>query len=704
MPSQQPNWQPISSLRATFERNRAALAPRDPALSERLGIAAEEGGYVVAASGSQLMLGRRAGPTVTPVHDPLPPAAATQIAGKLFPSGNVDQPVLVAGLDLGWLWQMLAKAPVSAPMMPGFTPPLFFLTADIHRLAAVLHLHDLSGVLGSGRARLFVGNDAVETFAASLTRDLDVPWPRLSVTLEPGIWPIGQTLDSILAAAGQSVERELAGVRRRLDAAYRAADPRGVAALLADPAQRILGITSRFTTVLQHSMRDWLSAFESMGGATRLLIEAQDHERVHPLTMARACEQFRPTLIVMIDHYRAEIPVLPQNLPCVMWIQDLLPNIFNPSAGARQGRYDYHIGYATRDMHDELGYPRSRFMMAMPGFNHRRFEMRPPDAEERRAFGCDIAFISHASLPADRIVQAEVAAHNSPEAAKLLWSVYERLRAVYDAGQCLTEPADIRQVIQDAAIDTGIRASDPRSVETFFVQRVNNALFRHQAIGWAADLGVDLRLYGKGWDQHARFARFARGVADNQTQFAAICRASAINLQVTPLGTVHPRLLDGIAAGGFYLLRHVLGDDIERCYEALWGWCRRRDIDGDEAFDRLRDGQVQAWIDRIEYLSGEPMLRPGETAFGRIRERRDEGFTRAASTLFTEFDLVSFRNRGEFIAQAQRYLNAPEARQRLAEAMHRAAVAKLTYEAVTRRTLELIRGDLAASAAVRAAA
>ena len=86
-----------------------------------------------------------------------------------------------------------------------------------------------------------------------------------------------------------------------------------------------------------------------------------------------------------------------------------------------------------------------------------------------------------------------------------------------------------------------VSIADRAPLLDFFLQRINNALFRHQALHWIADLGLNLRLYGKGWEKHPRFGRFARGPADNETQIGAIYRASRINLQVNQAPRAFPK-------------------------------------------------------------------------------------------------------------------------------------------------------------------
>ena len=91
-----------------------------------------------------------------------------------------------------------------------------------------------------------------------------------------------------------------------------------------------------------------------------------------------------------------------------------------------------------------------------------------------------------------------------------------------------------------------------REILWLFKQQIYNAIFRHQALKWVADFGINLKLYGNNWEQHPTLGRFACGPADTQRDVPKICAASKVNLQITPFGAVHQRLLEGLVAGGFY--------------------------------------------------------------------------------------------------------------------------------------------------------
>jgi hypothetical protein len=67
---------------------------------------------------------------------------------------------------------------------------------------------------------------------------------------------------------------------------------------------------------------------------------------------------------------------------------------------------------------------------------------------------------------------------------------------------------------------------------------------------------LKLGLYGQGWEKHPDFAAFARGPVTYGPDLEALTRRSRINLSLEPFFcTSHQRLLDGLVAGGFFLLR-----------------------------------------------------------------------------------------------------------------------------------------------------
>jgi hypothetical protein len=689
-------WQPLESLQGQFAANVAAVSARDAGLGERMATHRPSCEYVVGAAGAQIALARREGQAVVPLRCVVPPDAARAVAARLYPQGKYNSAVAIVGIDLGWLWDVVWRLPPHDPGQPGHRPPIWLLCGQVEQLWLAAHLHDWRELLADPRVQLFVGGDCVQQLQRALMDHTLVPWPRASVTLDPSLWPAGTKLENLLLAARQEMSRRVATASAQAKGLYASASPQVAAGRLrSGQSLHILGLTSRYTTFLQHSMRDWLGAFERLGHQTRLIIERADHEVTNELLYAQACADFRPDLIVMIDHYRREFGGFVEPVPCVMWVQDRLPNIFSAAAASAQGPWDYCLGFGRLHLSAKYGYPSKRFMSSMVGSDTARFAPREPSASERDRYACDVSYVSHASTPADVLLQRQLDRTPSDLSRRLLRDVYDRIVAHYDAGGHALGDPDLGRLLDQSM--QSLRCAVPQEqmppIVSFFQQQINNAVFRHQAIGWVADLGVDLRLYGRGWEEHPRLGRYARGIADNQNELGVIHQASRINLQVTPFGAVHQRLLDGLAAGGFFLVRWTRGDAVGTLYQRLWECCQAQGIATAQRIPT--SAQAAAIVAQIErLLGGDYFSGHGASMFEVLSEHADSGFVLSASSLWPQYEQVAFRDRQDLAAKVARYLADEPARRGLADAMRQVVVGRCSYESIARRLLEFIANDL----------
>ncbi|HVT89390.1 MAG TPA: glycosyltransferase [Tepidisphaeraceae bacterium] len=612
---------------------------------------------------------------------------------------------MVAGLDHGWLWQALYDLPCHTPGTPGHRPPLYFLVRDIERLWLLMHWHDWSKLLADARVQLFIGEDAADQCRRSMIENPQIPWPKLSVTVDPQIWPAGVSVDSIWSSAHQSANQQMQDVCRKVEPIYGNIGTKNLARRLRGEGLRVMGITSLYTTFLKYSMSDWLDAFTEMGHEALACIERADHEINNPLTFAKVAAEFQPDLILMIDHYRAEIPGLPQQIPCVMWVQDNLPNIFTARAGAAQGLRDYCLGFGRLHLRDQFGYPEQRFLPAHVSVNESRFAPIHLDSQDRETYGCDVSFVSHASTP-PTVMLTEQLQRADATGRKLLIDIYEQMRAVYDRGQAITHASIINKMIQESLfrLRFNVDATVTRQLSDFFIQRINNALFRHQSLTWAAELDLKVHLWGRGWEQHPKLGRFAKGVACNQSQLLKIYQASKINLQITPFGAVHQRLLDGLAAGGFFLVRQCAGDLADRVHLKLWNWCNANGIATHQQFLDSMDADVQQWLLEYKRFMGVGLLDFASDVIAHLRLSADCGFTRSAGTVWPEYDRINFDSKDRLKELVTTYLPDESARKQIADSMRQVVLDRFTYQATTRRLLELIADDLAGHPSVREAA
>src|SRR5580658_5144524 len=162
------SWTPLSLLNSRFLANVAGLAGRCPELSQRLAKLVTERAYHILPSPDAIQLGVSDGPFISPIPHTVQPETAKNLVRQLYPTAHCVQPVLIAGEDMGWLWNTIYQLPCQAAAAPGHRPPLYFLIKDIERLWVILHIHDWRTLLADPRVRLFVGDNAMDQFRQSL--------------------------------------------------------------------------------------------------------------------------------------------------------------------------------------------------------------------------------------------------------------------------------------------------------------------------------------------------------------------------------------------------------------------------------------------------------------------------------------------------------------------------------------------------------
>jgi len=79
----------------------------------------------------------------------------------------------------------------------------------------------------------------------------------LSVAVDPNIWPAGVSLDTVITQARNKQSLDLVTLLDQMQTRKDKITPQHLAGMIRCGAPlRILGLTSRYTTFLQYSMRD----------------------------------------------------------------------------------------------------------------------------------------------------------------------------------------------------------------------------------------------------------------------------------------------------------------------------------------------------------------------------------------------------------------------------------------------------------------
>ncbi len=451
-------------------------------------------------------------------------------------------PILFGGLGLG----RHLEAALDAHPDLGLGREIGFYVLEPE--AGVFEIHLLLSDLGDWcrrrNVRFFPGVRGREDYEAFLIADPSaVPSLR---RLELGRGP----------PAGFEAEtnRRLTAVHQRDLADWRAwsreLDPaRLLARLRGEDAEppRMLCFTSRFTTVLQHSSRDVVRAFRKLGWRAELAIESSAIGRYGSRLFSDAVARTKPDLIFGIDHLRLEYEeALPSNVPYVCWIQDNLPQLVDPRLVGRLSDHDftyYAITPSWRERYLAAGYRELPFLFM--AVDEDVFDL--PDAPDPR-FACELAFVSNVGML--------VPVPGCPGVREYLMDAFR----AEDTGT--VGLAHYEDLARRAAARFGLAATPEivRGLLDYTIVQVSRYVSRTEPVRWAIEAGVDVRLYGKGWDTIPDLAAHARGSVQNGRELRDLYHSASIHLHVNHYMNLHQRLFECLASGGFLLARAVASD------------------------------------------------------------------------------------------------------------------------------------------------
>lgn len=716
-----------SSRRRRFEANLAVLRRRDESAAKSV---ADE--WTRRGDALELHLARDGNVQVKPRGAVWPPPwlpsldnhrdqaeSDARLERPAFP----PPPFIFAGVGLGWefirAWKQTRQVFLNA------SSTIYVIEPRGDLLAVAMHIHDLREQLADPRVQWLIGSDAVEKFRALL--DGDSAWPLtdrvipLSLDAETSPDAIRKVIADVAVRRQRRATQLHDDIRRRYDgrdAAYWASrfasaidesgraigrdGPRAEDGLQSAPSAplRILGVTSRHTTFLQHSMRDCLKALESLGHQTRLVIEPSDHQPLDAVTTLLAQLDFEPDAVLLLSRMRYEMTAFVHpSIPSLTWDQDALPWVFDPGRSPKLEWNDFLMGFSADVGRRRFGWPAHRCTWCAMAGSPDTYSAEPLPAEELAPYRCDVSYVSHASATVE---QERVAVET--------WLPTEKLRSIYRrlVGDFIESwqaggpfPSPVRAPLLDFCRREGVHLSRDEAqclVQAF--QRVGDRAFRHVALEWVADwadrTGRSFHLYGNGWERHPRLARFARGPTRNGHELRRVYQASSINLQLMGFGFLHQRALDGLMAGGFFLSRRCAADDHGPAARELAELLERHGIDSwEELSSRVAPDVAQRIADLMSALHWDPRV---------LHEYSVEQALAAARAPFAPeiipgFDAITFDSPASFAERVEYFLAKPDQRKQLATAMRTVVVERFSYQARMSRMLRFLRDGFRKEAA-----
>lgn len=643
--------------------------------------------------------------------------------GMLVDDGRNALALLLIGVPPHEAWRAL----VSWQAASGFAPPIDLIETDQQVLSRWRDGLDDRSVLHGPRIAVHDGPRALARFAASLREDTARMLPtQIAVIARDGATlPTSEDARRVIREVAETRMRErrkhVAMQQARFETLTRQSwAERFQKAGVIEPALRVVGFTTRHSTVMQHAMRDLGGAFRRQGCEFELIMEP--HPFTSTIEVARLLAERECDLVVVINHLRRELDgdVHPQ-LPYVCWIQDHMPALWQPQAGRSVGELDLVLGQSRSLMTGQYDYPPDRFLETSNLTDPATYSDEPLDEAELDSHRCDLSYVSHGSATPEDLL-GEIVRDERADVVRCLTLLLERMRVALDQ-RPFVRSLDLATMLLESEEDAGVTGLSPEVRLGVLFQKalaLYDRLLRHQTLQWAAEWarshGRTLRIHGRGWERHPTLGPFAAGEIENGRPLRALYQASRINLQVNGYGSMHQRLLDGLASGGFILVRFHPADVLRLHYEALRDRIFRDRLDV-VAIDRRRaiDDALDGILVNIESLEGlyiapasNPLRRRQRTLQARVFNLRehdndDEGLLRRLCALrhfprriagdLPGYEDVAFRTRDEFHALLDRFIGDEGARVRSASSMRRAVLENDTHDVLVRRILNHFRND-----------
>ncbi|MEQ9460276.1 MAG: glycosyltransferase [Phycisphaeraceae bacterium] len=602
------------------------------------------------------------------------------------------------GLGDGHLLEHLTHASQDPGDTPTQASSIYVLETRPETLLQVLMIHAWhthASPLTSTNIHWLLGNKSVEQFQQLLQQRTLLPFPTEAICLSSDSTSIQAGLRTI----STNRETRINLLEQQAHAhAQTLTDDHLLEVLGDNPPRkpRILAITSRFTNVLQHAMSDVAQALDDIGCEVRLYKEQADDERFGYLPGLSEIVDFKPDLVFLIDHNRAEFgDLFPANIPFINWIQDHLASLCNQQAGRLIGPRDFVLTASRPTFVNHHHYP-DRQCIDLGKLS------RVPDLPtEWTTNGPDLLYVSNASHTKDALLEE---LHNQlstqPHLVQLATTVAQQLFDIYDRGGLIDSTRALAQLIDEQARTQNLTWPTPQArhiLRDLLWLPINDALYRQQALHWAINaarqLGLNLEIYGKGWENHPAFAPYARGSIGYGEPLEQLTRSAAINLRLEPYPTLaHQRMLDGLFAGGFYLTRTFAPDPL---FTQLLGFIDQHTNPQVQTLDHARQLISPDHRHQLEHLAARCIACYDESsqwdpvAAGRISQNL--GILKPGREAIPDLNAISFTTAEQMTDCIQHFISNPEQRRAIAKRQRDAVSNRFSYPHGLRNVLDTIR-------------
>jgi len=347
---------------------------------------------------------------------------------------------------------------------------------------------------------------------------------------------------------------------------------------------RVALMVSRCTTAVRYYIRDCHEALKKMGITSKIFTEKNDICAIcgsNKHEMADFFLNFKPDIILIINHFRWEWQTIPKEIAFVCWIQDLAPYLFDPESAGKIRERDFILSlFLKHSLFQKTGYPKNSLIYGILPANPYIYKKYALSERETIDYSTDICVISNSGNAAEAMEAVIFSNYKSRtdtvlvnnvkriyhEIYKLLFdSIYYEKKHYYmdDIQKLFREYFMIRNQLVSSS-------EDVYKLGFEFWVHVGIALYKDIPILWLHEKGYKMKLWGRAWMTHPVLKKYSMGVAGNGETMSKILNASKISLGLNPTITLHPRVMESLFSECFYIGNDVpAGDDLCNIREFL---------------------------------------------------------------------------------------------------------------------------------------
>ena len=640
---------------------------------------------------------------INPIDDPS--AAAQRDVAKLAGPMGQDIPFVLCSISDGYFFEALTREPREHG--GGRVTGMYLIEPEPDLLLANLAMHDFSGKRGpiAGRwVEWFVGPDWRDQFVERFEAQWMLPVPGLVLGRKDMHEPLQSALSLVKDFRKQSAGRQRESALRH-GVYTRREELAGHLRGEGGRKPRVLVIGSRFDGPLGDAGDRAVAGFEQLGWECHHLLEAQPHHRMTPLPVWRALGDTKPDLVVTLgERWADRRDVIDPRVPVVRWLIGEDPHAASPAQRASLNLRDFVLSPSSPLADARQGYP-ARQVLFMPGVVEIAGGLGHTAAADPDGAGADMVYLGQGGAdPRDLLAEVAGRLPNAP-LRRLAQAVGEQMLADDAQGRCYATAWEINQLARRLAPQIqGLKLSDKlyRQFAGAMFSPFNEALYCQQALAWAVEaaeaLGLTLAIHGQGWKANPRFAAYARARPSTAKRRDALIAQSKVNLHIAPSFSLDTKLMDGLAAGGFYLIRRHPADALlPEIVGFLENHCSRPAQTAEQAYHaapKKHLPRLERLLEQARWITDQS---GGLDPIACVRACMHGGLLDKHRVALPRLDMLQFDDGPQLRQRLERFVNAPDQRLDVVKKQRASIQHRLSYSSgltrIVQRIAELVETE-----------